>query len=112
MLMCNCSMQKNVMNKVITTSNEQTVYMSELLVERYPETCENLIKILEKHDIKYSFIKGTKDIWCRDYMPIQTESGKLIQFRYEPSYLKGNKEYEDSRSDVHEICDKNHLKVE
>ena len=90
-------------------SNEQTVYLSELLMDKYPETCKNLIAILEKHNVKYSFIKGTKDIWCRDYMPVQTESGKFIQFRYEPSYLKGKKEWEDSRSDVKEICRLNNI---
>lgn len=90
--------------KPVNTNREQVVYMSELLKERYPETCGNLIKILEKHNTNYAFIKGTKDIWCRDYMPVQTESGKLIQFRYEPSYLKGKKEWEESRSDVKEIC--------
>ena len=58
----------------------QTVFMSELLMSNYFETCNNLIKILEKHHVNYSFIKGTKDIWCRVYMPVQTESGKLIQF--------------------------------
>lgn len=89
--------------------NEQTVYLSELLMSKFPETCKNLIAILEKHHVKYSFIKGTKDIWCRDYMPVQTESGKFIQFRYEPSYLKGEKEWEDSRSDVKEICRLNNI---
>lgn len=87
----------------------QTVYMSELLMSRYPETCKNLIKALEKHKVNYSFIKSTKDIWCRDYMPVQTASGKLIQFRYDPSYLKGKKEWEESRSDVKEICEKNNI---
>ncbi len=87
----------------------QTVYMSELLMSRYPETCKNLIKALEKHKVNYSFIKSTKDIWCRDYMPVQTSSGKLIQFRYDPSYLKGKKEWEESRSDVKEICEKNNI---
>ncbi len=89
--------------------NEQTVYLSELLMSKFPETCKNLITILEKHHVKYSFIKGTKDIWCRDYMPVQTESGKFIQFRYEPSYLKGKKEWEDSRSDVKEVCRLNNI---
>lgn len=94
-----------------TNSVKQTVYISELLLERYPETCKNLINILEKHKVNYSFIKGTKDIWCRDYMPVQTESGKLIQFKYDPSYLKGKMEWEDSRSDVREICRMNNLDV-
>ena len=87
----------------------QVVYLSELLKTNYPETCSRLIKILEKHDVKYAFLKGTKDIWCRDYMPIQTESGKFIQFKYDPSYLKGNKEWEESRSDVKEVCRVNEI---
>lgn len=88
-----------------STNNEgQTVYMSGLLMDRYPETCHNLLEILEKHNTNYSFLKGTKDIWCRDYMPVRIESGKLIQFRYEPSYLKGKPEWEESRSDVREVC--------
>lgn len=88
-----------------------TVYVSELLTSRYPKICKDLFRILEKHKINYSFIKGTKDIWCRDYMPIQTESGKLIQFKYDPSYLKDKKEDVDSRSDVKEVCRLNNLDV-
>lgn len=90
----------------------QVVYLSELLKTNYPETCSRLIKILEKHDVKYAFLKGTKDIWCRDYMPIQTESGKFIQFKYDPSYLKGNKEWEASRSDVKEVCRVNGIEAQ
>ena len=88
---------------IITGNNEQTVYMSELLMSKHPMVCKELISILERHNTKYAFIKGTNDIWCRDYMPVQTESGKLIQFKYDPSYLKGNPEWEASRSDVDKI---------
>ncbi len=94
-----------------TTTNGQTVYMSELLKERYPKICKNLIAILEKHHVKYAFLKGTKDIWCRDYMPVRLESGKLIQFRYEPSYLLEDSKYEDLRSDVHDVCRQNNFKA-
>ena len=83
---------------------EQIVYISELLKERHAETCNRLLQILDKYHVHYEWIKGAKDIWCRDYMPVQTESGKFIQFRYEPSYLRGEKEWEESRSDVKEIC--------
>lgn len=87
-------------------NNEQIVFMSELLISKHPETCNNLITILEKHNVKYSFIKGTKDIWCRDYMPVQLESGKFIQFKYDPSYLKGE-EWDSIRSNAGEIREKN-----
>ena len=93
-------------------TGEQIVYMSELLKTRYPETCDRLIKILDKHNVKYAFLKGTKDIWCRDYMPVRTENGKLVQFKYDPSYLRDNKEWEESRSDVKEVCELNGLKPE
>lgn len=101
--------EKEHSDNTIKSSGEQIVYLSELLKERYPKTCDKLIQILEKHNVKYSFLKGTKDIWCRDYMPVQTESGKLIQFKYNPSYLKGNKDWEESRSDVEEVCRVNNI---
>ena len=95
--------------KPVPLSGEQTVYLSELLKEKYPDTCDRLIQILEKHHVKYDFIKGTKDIWCRDYMPVQTKTGKFIQFKYDPSYLKTNKEWEASRSDVKKVCEVNNI---
>ena len=91
---------------------EQIVYLSGLLMTKYPETCDRLIQILKRHNIKYDFIKGTKDIWCRDYMPIQTKSGKFIQFKYDPSYLKGKKEDEETRSDVKEVCIVNNINAQ
>ena len=91
----------------IHESENKTVYLSELLKTRYSDTCNRLTQILEKHHVKYAFLKGTKDIWCRDYMSVQAKSGKLIQFKYDPSYLKGNKEWEESRSDVREVCKAN-----
>jgi agmatine/peptidylarginine deiminase len=93
-------------------SKEQTVHLSGKLKTEYPETCNRLIKILEKHHVKYAFLDGTNDIWCRDYMPVQTESGKLIQFKYDPSYLKGKDEYEKSRSDVKEVCRLNNIEAQ
>lgn len=87
----------------------QIVYMSELLKTKFPDTCGRLTKILDKHKVKYAFLQGTNDIWCRDYMPVQTPSGKLIQFKYDPSYLKGNPEWEASRSDYREVWSKNNI---
>ena len=103
--------EKPTATTLSSRNDGQTVYMSELLMSKYPESCKKLIAILEKHNVKYSFLKGTKDIWCRDYMPIQTESGRLVQFRYEPSYLKGEK-WDSVRSDVREVCKANGLSPE
>ena len=98
--------------KAVQLSTEQTVYLSALLKTKYPDTCEKLIQILDKHHVKYGFLEGTKDIWCRDYMPIQTKTGKFIQFKYEPSYLKNDNEWDESRSDVEEVCKLNNIDAE
>ncbi|MDE7473756.1 MAG: agmatine deiminase family protein [Muribaculaceae bacterium] len=87
----------------------QVVYLSALLHARYTEVCKRLTDILNKHNIPFAFIDGTKDIWCRDYMPVQTPSDKLIQFKYDPSYLKDD-EYSDSRSDVEYVDELNNIK--
>lgn len=107
------NMEKTTLEPVAKEENKENlvgheiVYMSELLEERFHDSFNRLTAILKKHGVEYRLLKGTKDIWCRDYMPIQTESGKLIQFRYDPSYLKGQKEWEESRSDVREVCREN-----
>ena len=93
--------------KLPTSSTEDksgayTVYLSAIIAKQYAETCKRLTTILNKHNIPFAFLEGTKDIWCRDYMPVQTPSGKLIQFKYDPSYLKAP-EYSDSRSDVRHV---------
>lgn len=33
---------------------------------------------------------GVKNEWCRDFMPIKGADGKLVQFRYQPTYLSEN----------------------
>lgn len=87
----------------------QIVGLSALLPILYPATCKRLLEILDRHEIPYFFLKGTKDIWCRDYMPVQTPSGKLIQFKYDPSYLK-DAQYAESRSDVRYVDEVNNIK--
>jgi agmatine deiminase len=64
----------------------------------------------EKLHIEHRELKNTNNYWCRDYMPVQNSIGELIQFKYEPSYLRGKKEWEESRSDVHKVCEANGIK--
>lgn len=106
----NATSQEPNLPKSIANGNDaaQIVYLSALLAARYPATCKRLTDILNRHNIPFAFLKDTKDIWCRDYMPVQTPSGKLIQFRYDPSYLKEAK-YADSRSDVKHVDKVNNI---
>lgn len=95
-------------SKTDAEAGANVVYMSALLAARYPASCKRLTDLLNKHNIPFAFLNGTKDIWCRDYMPVQTPGGKLIQFKYDPSYLRNSK-YSDSRSDVRHVDKENNI---
>ena len=91
----------------MTTDFETNVlYLSSLLTEidKYKPFWNRLKPILHENKIKYKLIENTRDIWCRDYMPVQIEKDKFIQFRYEPSYL--DKE-PNLRSDPKDVCKAN-----
>jgi agmatine/peptidylarginine deiminase len=38
--------------------------------------------------VPIDIIPGTKDIWCRDYMPVQVAEKTFCQFVYAPDYLR------------------------
>lgn len=102
--------QESSENKQANAMRPNTVYVSGILKEKFPHAAEELFSVLRKHKVTVKELTNTKDIWCRDYMPVQNSQGELIQFNYDPSYLKGEKEWEDSRSDVHEVCEANGIK--
>lgn len=66
------------------------LYFSFLLktTPQYFASAQNLFGALDANKIKYDFLPGAKDIWSRDFMPVQRKDGTYISFRYEPSYLK------------------------
>lgn len=66
------------------------IYLSTLLPRQYPSDAETLFTALAAHDVPYALLDGTRDVWVRDFMPVRTGSGKLVSFRYEPSYLKND----------------------
>ena len=64
--------------------------LSRLLSNIYASDTANLTAALGAHNIPCRFLPSTKDIGLRDLMPVRTGSGKLVSFRYEPSYLKND----------------------
>lgn len=80
--------------------NNTIVYLSSLLLYRYPEFTDNLKKILTEEGISVRFLSGAKDIWCRDFMPVQISKEKFIQFEYKPDYLVG---FEDRRTNPYAV---------
>lgn len=96
---------------MIPDKDTNLVYFSKLLKTKpeFAPTCKQITDILDKNHVSYVFLEGTKDIWCRDYMPIQVSENKLVQFKYEPSYLNDKEENKSLKSDPIEVCRINKL---
>ena len=65
------------------------VYFSRLLGEQYSDLLDRLTQVLRTQEVEVRFLDGTKDIWARDYCPVQVEVKRFLKFRYDPDYLKG-----------------------
>lgn len=76
-----------MMKAMVSEEFSNMVYFSGLLPERCPKTFKGLVEILRRYGVPYGLLEGTNDIWCRDYMPIQTTGNRFTMFRYEPDYL-------------------------
>lgn len=74
---------------IIADWDTNRVLIADRLVERHPELVRELEVLLREHGIPLQRISGAKDIWIRDYAPVQIGSGEFVQFRYEPDYLRG-----------------------
>lgn len=74
-------------------NNNEIIYFSSLIyeLEKYSRFWERLKTILDENEIQYKFIQNTKDIWCRDYMPVKRCDGKLVQFKFFPGYYNSPK---------------------
>ena len=86
---------------MITDKETNTIYFSEKLLEQSPEIAKQISESIKLFGADCRFLPGTKDIWARDYMPVQVNDHKLIQFTFYPDYLI---EYEYLKSEPDSIC--------
>lgn len=86
------------------------VYFSEWLKKDYANIYKELTRILNKHNITYDIIPGTKDVWCRDYMPIQLDKEKYLCYEYKPDYLMKNAKNRKYITDPLNVCQEMGLK--
>ncbi|TLM69253.1 MAG: agmatine deiminase family protein [Deltaproteobacteria bacterium] len=65
-----------------------TIYHADRLSLDYPAEFHAIQSVLGGHGIPYLPIPGTRDVWCRDYLPVPAATGDLVQFVYWPRYLR------------------------
>ena len=73
---------------MITDNLTNTVYFSDLLPKKCPILNQHIVEALETNKIRYAYLSETKDIWCRDFMPIQIEEDRVVFYKYTPDYLQ------------------------
>lgn len=88
---------------MIQNNQDINIYFSSLLKQQFPKLTANLEKELNSKKIAFSYLTDTKDIWCRDFMPIQIGKDEFVLFNYFPSYLKGASKL---RTDNKKVCEK------
>jgi len=93
---------------MITDKDTNTIYFSEKLKEQFPEIAGEIYSTLDLLGANCRFLSGTKDVWARDYMPVQVNGHKFIQYRFHPDYLQ---QLEDIKSDPESICTNLNLKT-
>lgn len=97
---------------MITDKDTNTIYFSERIESDYPNTFKEITGILKSFGSKPVLLPKTKDIWARDYMPIQISDDKFIEYRYDPNYLQGTqKGLRDLKTYPDIVCDAIKLKT-
>lgn len=94
---------------MILDQDTNFVYFSELLWGTIPGSKEIIEKIMQ-HGVDCSLLKDTKDIWARDYMPIQLDSDRYVGYEFAPDYLYYDERYIRTITQQARVC--HHLEIE
>ena len=90
---------------MINDGRTNFLYLADTLKQKHPEFFSHFTTLLKQHKINFALLPGTKDIWARDYMPIQNSLGEFIRFMYTPDYLQSKKQAE-TITDSGPVCEK------
>ena len=80
------------------------LYLADSLSSSFPAFAKRFIQSLQSANVLIAYLPGTKDIWSKDYMPIQRGINDFVQFVYRPSYLFEPEDLSHTISDVDALC--------
>lgn len=103
---------------MITDQATNTVYLADGICHYMP-LAHNLLEALYREKVDMHFLRHTesrKHVWARDYMPIQLDTDRFLQYRYSPDYLKNDPayipRYETIARGLHLKCQKTDLIID
>lgn len=77
---------------------------------KYHRTRANFKEQLENNKLTVEWLAKTRDIWLRDFMPVQTGEERFVQFRLFPGYYEKHEKH--LATDPAPICSKLGIKLE
>lgn len=89
---------------MITDEQTNVLYYADTLPKKHPAFHDAYKRILEECGIFRKMIPGTRDIWAKDYMPVQINEYDFLLFQYRPDYLMSTAKWKKTVSDTESIC--------
>lgn len=71
---------------LITDELTNKVYFSQRIT--WYNCWKDIEKALKENGVDYALLPNTKDVWVRDFMPIQTDTDRFVGYSYNPNYLE------------------------
>jgi agmatine/peptidylarginine deiminase len=90
-------------------SKTNIVFFSSQLSANYRSCKKDILEALKENGVQVGMnIRATKDIWARDYMPIQIDNNRFVRYKYNPNYLikRGMSKYVTDKPDCPFLKDK------
>ena len=88
-------------------------------IRHYMPLAINLFNALDREEIEVHLLRHTesaKHVWARDYMPLQLDENRFLQYRYAPDYLRNDPDYippyETICRGLHLKCKKTNLVID
>lgn len=88
---------------MIQDNQTNKLFLADCLPKYQPVFFKRFENVLKNCNISFQLLPNTKDIWAVDFMPIQINTDKFVQFTYNPDYLQPKK-YHKTISNVDSIC--------
>lgn len=73
------------MEKQVLDADTNVCYFSRKLIT--DSAGLNIVGRIANNGVDVKILEGTRDIWCRDYMPIQIAEDTFVGYEYTPDYL-------------------------
>ena len=89
---------------MLADKDTNIVYISDTLRTLRTDVYNRLTKLLSDIGIEVCLLYGTKDIWCRDYMPVQVDKSLFVKYHYAPDYMWSITKYNNDITDCSDIC--------